>query len=345
MGRSFGGKQATRNMSLERRPAESLKSGDAKGKATELDTSYDSLTTDALAKKNSTIEIAREYMNMESMHGHWGDLRIQSSCQSSTDDDDDFEGNLYQEESATLQEFDRYKQRPRRRDSIVETFVNMEDVLGSKDNSNGKEKIPVINFTPAVNCTNASDFVVRCFVARMRTGITVLKHNRSRWSKSTSRELILLPDVKNLSWKPVEGEEDKGKRPLLDLTKCLEVRHAWSRDPTTRKQCGTSVLRKKLKDDNSAARSFSLIFARRTLDMTAITADSCKVLMEGFSALCFRLQIEKLQNPDNCVSNAPSSDAASRDDDWASTVYGETTASMTQSAAFSNGNNVPSWGL
>ncbi|KAL7579707.1 hypothetical protein ACA910_021851 [Epithemia clementina (nom. ined.)] len=224
----------------------------------------------------------------------------------------------------------------------------MEEILASSkkaDKKAGKGSTPVVpKFTPAVNCSNASDFVVRCFVARLRAGITVIKHNRSRWSRSASRDLILLPDGKNLSWKPAEGEEDKGKRPQLDLTKCLEVRHAWSRDPDTRKQCGTSVLRKKIKDDNSAARSLSLIFHKRTFDMTASTPDSCKVLMEGFSALCFRLHMDNLQNT---AESDPvgSNDAASRDDDWASTVYGETTASMTQSVPFSTGNVVPSWGL
>jgi len=40
--------------------------------------------------------------------------------------------------------------------------------------------------------------------------------------------------------------------------------------------------------------SFSLIFPKRTVDITAKTADQCKVLMEGFSALCFRLQVANL---------------------------------------------------
>jgi hypothetical protein len=43
------------------------------------------------------------------------------------------------------------------------------------------------NFRPATGCTNASDFVVRCFVARLRAGITVVKHGRSRWCKSRLR--------------------------------------------------------------------------------------------------------------------------------------------------------------
>lgn len=42
-------------------------------------------------------------------------------------------------------------------------------------------------FKPATGCTNASDFIVRCFVARLRSGITVVKHGRSRWCKSRLR--------------------------------------------------------------------------------------------------------------------------------------------------------------
>ena len=40
--------------------------------------------------------------------------------------------------------------------------------------------------------------------------------------------------------------------------------------------------------------SFALIFPKRTVDITSVTADQCKVLMEGFSALCFRLQVANL---------------------------------------------------
>ena len=61
-------------------------------------------------------------------------------------------------------------------------------------------------FKPATGCTNASDFIVRCFVARLRSGITVVKHGRSRWCKSRLRVLHIHPDGRSLSWKPAEGE-------------------------------------------------------------------------------------------------------------------------------------------
>jgi hypothetical protein len=56
---------------------------------------------------------------------------------------------------------------------------------------------------------------------------------------------------------------------------------------------GTPILRQKCEAAN-AHKSFALIFPKRTVDITAVTADQCKVLMEGFSALCFRLQVAKL---------------------------------------------------
>jgi len=149
-------------------------------------------------------------------------------------------------------------------------------------------------FKPATGCTNASDFIVRCFVARLRSGITVVKHGRSRWCKSRLRVLHVHSDGRSLSWKPALGEPSSSKRPpKLDLRTCIEVRHAWSPDPLNPMFTGTLMLRRKC-EASSAHKSFALIFSRRTVDITAVTADQCKVLMEGFSALCFRLQVAHL---------------------------------------------------
>ena len=170
-------------------------------------------------------------------------------------------------------------------------------------------------FKPATGCTNASDFIVRCFVARLRSGITVVKHGRSRWCKSRLRVLHIHPDGRSLSWKPAEGEPASSKRPpKLDLSTCLEVRHAWSPDPQNPMYTGTPILRLKCEAAN-AHKSFALIFKQRTVDITAVTADQCKVLMEGFSALCFRLQVANLaggrnQNSNSSGSNPKKSSAA-----------------------------------
>lgn len=154
-------------------------------------------------------------------------------------------------------------------------------------------------FKPATGCTNASDFVVRCFVARLRSGITVVKHGRSRWCKSRLRVLHIHPDGRSLSWKPAMGEPHSPKRPpKLDLTTCEEVRHAWSPDPQNPMYTGTPILRQKCEAAN-AHKSFALIFPKRTVDITSVTADQCKVLMEGFSALCFRLQVANLAGKGN----------------------------------------------
>jgi hypothetical protein len=160
------------------------------------------------------------------------------------------------------------------------------------------------NFRPATGCTNASDFIVRCFVARLRAGITVVKHGRSRWCKSRLRVLHVHSDGRSLSWKPAQGEPTSNKRaPKLDLSTCLEVRHAWSPDPLNPMFTGTPILRAKCEASN-AFKSFALIFPRRTVDITAVTADQCKVLMEGFSALCFRLQVANMAGRNQGMVNA-----------------------------------------
>lgn len=61
---------------------------------------------------------------------------------------------------------------------------------------------------------------------------------------------------------------------------------------------GTPILRQKCEAAN-AHKSFALIFPKRTVDVTSVTADQCKVLMEGFSALCFRLQVANLAGKGN----------------------------------------------
>ena len=198
--------------------------------------------------------------------------------QQDDDDEDAFSDGVVQETPRVPREFHSSVQ-------SVSTATQTHDV-------NMPMYLPT--FKPATGCTNASDFVVRCFVARLRSGITVVKHGRSRWCKSRLRILHIHPDGRSLSWKPAEGEPASNKRPpKLDLSNCLEVRHAWSPDPQNRMYTGTPILRQKCETAN-AHKSFALIFKTRTVDITAVTADQCKVLMEGFSALCFRLQVANL---------------------------------------------------
>ncbi len=184
-----------------------------------------------------------------------------------------------------------------RRPSLPSGYPHMSSALSLSTATQTHEvRMPMYlpTFKPATGCTNASDFVVRCFVARLRSGITVVKHGRSRWCKSRLRVLHIHQDGKSLTWKPAQGEPTSNKRPpKLDLTTCIEVRHAWSPDPLNKMFTGTPILRQKCEAAN-AHKSFALIFPKRTVDITAVTADQCKVLMEGFSALCFRLQVAKL---------------------------------------------------
>jgi len=180
---------------------------------------------------------------------------------------------------------------------VSKEFINMSSANSLSTATQTHEvRMPMYlpTFKPATGCTNASDFIVRCFVARLRSGITVVKHGRSRWCKSRLRVLHIHPDGRSLSWRPAEGEPTSSKRPpKLDLSTCLEVRHAWSPDPQNPMYTGTPILRQKCEAAN-AHKSFALIFKQRTVDITAVTADQCKVLMEGFSALCFRLQVANL---------------------------------------------------
>lgn len=81
-----------------------------------------------------------------------------------------------------------------------------------------------------------------------------------------------------------------------------------------------------------AARSFSLVFANRTLDLTAFSNDQCKVMMEGFSALCFRLQLQKVGHKvDSAASPADEYCSTVDDNDWASTRFGGSTTNTTSS--------------
>lgn len=206
-------------------------------------------------------------------------------------DDDDHGGN------DSPSEIDAYS------DSALEarpTLMKSAEFMSAQSMSTATQTHEVLmpmylpTFKPATGCTNASDFIVRCFVARLRSGITVVKHGRSRWAKSRLRILHVHNDGRSLSWKPAEGEPSSSKRPpKLDLSTCTEVRHAWSPDPQNPMYTGTSILRLKCEAAN-AHKSFALIFPTRTVDITAVTADQCKVLMEGFSALCFRLQVANL---------------------------------------------------
>lgn len=250
-------------------------------------------------------------------------------------------------DSEYFEEIDEFKQRARSNESVKEEMVS---IAKQTVDLAQEHRADVIRFKPAETYDNASGYILRVFTARLRQGITVMKHNKSRWSKSAYRVLTLLPDGKTLTWKPLEGEQDKGKRPKVDLTKCREVRHAFTKDPDTRKLTGTSVLRKRCKE-NMASRSLSLIFHKRTLDITALNVDQCKILMEGFSALCFRLQVARLEeDPRDLRTTNDNVSLASASGDFASTVYGDT-VSVTVSKTSRESKDtkyqipVPPWGL
>ena len=166
-------------------------------------------------------------------------------------------------------------------------------------------------FKPAVGCILETDFLVRCFVARLRAGVTVQKHCRSRFRKMSRSVVLLLEDNgETLTWKPVEEKDHLSDDPSqerssqtqnftkarprskrLSLFSCSEVRLATTPDSENPHFTGSSVLREKC-NVADAHKSFALIFGHRTLDITSTTEDQCKMLTEGFSALCYRLHLQ-----------------------------------------------------
>lgn len=302
------------------------------------------IKVEAPQKMHSSNNKAQEVDGALHLDG-WGTMELgdEDSSVASSSSGQSYGQSLYTQKT-TFQEIDKYKQKARRRASLENTS------LFNLDAQQMKDQLP--NFTPAEGCFNASDFVVRCFSARLRTsGFTVLKHNRSRWSKAKHRVLFLLPDGKTLSWRLPEGEEEDDKNtgrkrptsnvkyPKIDLTTCVEVRHAWSKDPTSRdNKRGTPVLRSRLVNSQLASKSFSLIFKKRTLDFTAFSNDQCKVLMEGFSALCFRLQMSEKSDGEE---SSHTFTKPLYEDDWVSTVYGGSTTSGGRMSTTNTSHSMP----
>lgn len=164
-------------------------------------------------------------------------------------------------------------------------------------------------FKPAAGCINANDFMIRVFVARLRSGITVIKHGRCKFKKSSRPCVLKLDsDGESLSWMPARTEKDNSeteqtlqksgpcrRRPSskrLKLSQCHEVRLALSMDPENPTLNGSAILREKC-DAADANKSFALVFEHRTLDITSMTQDQAKMLTEGLSALCYRLHLQK----------------------------------------------------
>ena len=322
-----------------------------------LTTSYASPTKDNLSAICGVVPVQKKSKG-------WGDMQLNIDGEMDCNDDEgsnqDPYGRSMYTKTTNYKEIDQYKQKVRRRASIENTCMSIPSPQADT----------VINFKPAEGCSNASDFIVRCFSARLRiSGFTVLKHNRNRWSKAKCRVIYLLPDGKTLTWKEATDEDKEGtkkgdpivahanmrkeRHPRIDLSTVREVRHAWSTDPNGKNKRGTAVLRSRCKDSGLAGKSFSLIFAKRTLDMTAFSNDQCKVLMEGFSALCFRLkQLKYEQSSHLCVGGESTREF--EEDDWAtSTVSGAwstlesvrdstTTGSIVKS---DNHQTVSPWGL
>jgi len=305
-----------------------------------LTTSHVAPTLDNLPSANPSTGGAPPKKKMA--NDGWGDLHFAEDAELPSSEDTTSEqsyGETLYTKSAVYQELDQYKQKARRRDSLVNTCVIMSPETDTR-----------FHFKPADGISNASDFIVRCFAARLRiSGFTVLKHNKSRWSKPKHRIIYLMPDGKTLTFKDAEGESKKvdeddpmtvvkskrkkhQSRPKIDLSTVLEVRHAWTPDPHSKNKRGTAILRNRCKDSGLAGKSFSLIFAKRSLDLTAFSNDQCKIMLEGFSALCYRLKELKYEERKSKLETSSSRELD--EDDWAcSTVHGGGSGSIAPSMA------------
>ena len=162
-------------------------------------------------------------------------------------------------------------------------------------------------FKPAVGCISAPEFLIRCFVARLRKGLTVIKHGRSRFQRTSRLYTLQLEEQGQvLTWKPAGNKKvsassneranssSNSNLKRMHLLECNEVRMAYTPDPDNPRYTGSAILREKC-DAADAHKSFALIFPHRTLDITAQTADQCKLLTEGFSALCYRMHLKKAE--------------------------------------------------
>lgn len=157
------------------------------------------------------------------------------------------------------------------------------------------ENIEDINFIPAEGCTDASDYLVRSFVARLKNGFKVKKYGRSKYSRGGKERILCLHDDGiSLTFKGTQGKNTIGNLPQLDLRRCKEVRLGKSVDPLHPECFGTPLLREKCKSRVELKRSVSLIFPHRTLDITASDPDQYTVLIHGFSALCYRIRLATL---------------------------------------------------
>lgn len=271
------------------------------------------------------------------------DFEFEEYCYESGEEESAYE-HSYSGAPAAHEELDQFNQRARRSGSLEMGCMSIEqlqEAFGPKETKIESTLTP--SFQPAHGCVNASDYLVRCFSARLRGGVTLLKHSPWRWVKSQIGDLTLLPDGRSLAWRQAECTWEKQLQ-KVDLSTCIEIRHALSPDPSSKKRRnGTPTLRKHC-TGAMAPTSFSLIFPKRTLDFTVPSEDLFIILMEGFSALCFRLQLENNHaNTEESSSNGGGCSKNNNSDDrWTrSTVNGTDSTECNSTTA-----GLPSpWGL
>lgn len=149
-------------------------------------------------------------------------------------------------------------------------------------------------WTSSQSCRSlSSTWLSLCSCSYRSTRLEPAKHCGSVSYKKLKRRESDHPGIVHLENIKLDCPFGPGWHNWLDSSACEEVRHAWSPNPLNPMFTWTAISRQKCEATN-AHKSFALIFPKRTVGITAATADQCKALMEGFSALCFWLQVANL---------------------------------------------------
>eukprot|EP00566_Odontella_aurita_P006996 CAMPEP_0113561780 /NCGR_PEP_ID=MMETSP0015_2-20120614/20163_1 /TAXON_ID=2838 /ORGANISM="Odontella" /LENGTH=742 /DNA_ID=CAMNT_0000463607 /DNA_START=175 /DNA_END=2406 /DNA_ORIENTATION=- /assembly_acc=CAM_ASM_000160 len=188
-------------------------------------------------------------------------------------------------------------------------------------------------FKPATGCTNASDF---------KSDASLLASAQASLLSSMADRGGASPAFAYSMFTPTGGPYvETGAGGAVQLKKAPKTgpehvpggKARVEPDPLNPMFTGTHILRQKCEAAN-AHKSFALVFPKRTVDITAVTADQCKVLMEGFSALCFRLQVANLAG--RSVTGAPGAPNEKKGSRGGKSVQSEEDRATTASVTMTN---------
>jgi hypothetical protein len=138
----------------------------------------------------------------------------------------------------------------------------------------------------------------------------VLKHPSHRLASPSPRLLFTKDNGNTICYKSISDQSQSVPPQFTQNTyvhcfhiaDLLEVRHGWTSDPVAPHLSGTKTLRRKCPPRDSL-RSFSLIFANRTVDFTASSCDQLVILLSGLNGLALKHQMERSETMDSGTSS------------------------------------------